>query len=347
MMFRRIVPLALLVLLAGCGEQAGGPVRIRISLILREGSEWHKGAARWKELVEERTGGRYRVEVIPGARRSNNNQSTELQMVQRGQLEASLESTILLATTDPRWMVFSYPWLFPDHRVANAVCDGPVGQDMLGLLEERGLVGLAYGVNGFRQLTNNLRPIRRPEDLRGLKIRLPQGLPPCLYEHFGASVHHMNFGDLTLALRTGEMHAQENPLSVIYSTKLYEVQKHLTLWDYVYDPIVLCVNRRFWESLPEADRAVLRECAREAMAYERHLVEEADRVLAARLAEKGMKVVRLSAAERERFRRAAAALRPRFEDLVGKDLVAKFLGAVADARATSGARSVEKTPAPR
>lgn len=346
-MLRGMVALALLVLLGGCGEQSGGPARIRISLILGESSEWYKGAARWKDLVEERTAGRYRVEVIPGARRSNTNQSTELQMVQRGQLEASLESTILLATTDPRWMVFSYPWLFPSHRAANAVCDGPLGQQMLGLLGERGLVGLAYGVNGFRQLTNNRRPIRRPEDLRGLKIRLPQGLPPCLYEHFGASVHHMNFGDLTLALRTGEMHAQENPLSVIYSTKLYEAQSHLTLWDYVYDPIVLCVNRRFWESLAEADRAVLRECAREAMDYERRLVEEADEVLAAKLAEKGMKIARLTAAERESFRRAASALRSRFEELVGKDLVGRFLKAVASEEGKTRTRSIEKAPAPR
>jgi len=342
-LFVLLLPLALV----GCGERAGGPVRIRISLILGETSEWYKGAARWKELVEKRTAGRYRVEVIPNARRSNNNQSTELQMVQRGGLEASLESTILLSTTDPRWMVFSYPWLFPNHGVAKAVCDGPLGQEMLGLLEERGLVGLAYGVNGFRQLTNNRHPVRRPEDLRGLKIRLPQGLPPCLYEHFGASVHHMNFGDLTLALRTGEMHAQENPLSVIHSTKLYEVQNHLTLWDYVYDPIVLCVNRRFWEGLPEGDRAVLRQCAREAMDYERRLVEEADGVLAEKLAEKGMKVVRLTDTERERFRHAAAALRPRFEELVGKDLVRRFLEAVAEADRETRTPAVEQTPAPR
>jgi len=154
-------------------------------------------------------------------------------MVQRGGLEASLESTILLSTTDPRWMVFSYLWLFPNHAMANAVCDGPLGQ---------------------------------------------------------------------------EMHAQENPLSVIHSTKLYEVQDHLTLWDYVYDPIVLCVNRRFWEGLPEGDRAVLRQCAREAMDYERRLVEEVDTVFAGKLAEKGMKVVWLTDTERERFRQAAAAL---------------------------------------
>ena len=201
---------------AGCDRQHdAGPRRIRISLILGTTSEWYEGAMRWKKLVEERTEGRYRVEVVPNASRSNSSQMTELQDVQRGNLEASLESTILLATVDRGWEVFSTPWLFADHAVANAVCDGPVGTEMLARLEERNLVGLAYGVNGFRQLTNNQRPVRTPDDLKGLRIRIPQGLPPVLLEHFGASAHHMNFGDLIVALRTGDMHGQENPLSVI------------------------------------------------------------------------------------------------------------------------------------
>jgi len=311
------------------GEQRAGPTRIRISLILGDTSEWYQGAMRWKELVEERTGGRYRVEVIPNASRSSNSQSTELQDVQRGNLEASLESTILLSTIDPAWQVFSYPWLFPSHAVANAVCDGDMGQEMLGRLPEKNLVGLAYGVNGFRQITNNQRPIRRPDDLKGLKIRLPQGLPPVLLTHFGASAHLMNFGDLFVALRTGDMHGQENPLSVIKAAKLVSVQKHLTVWDYVYDPIVLCVNKDFWERVPEGDQAILLECAQEALATERALVAEADRTLPAELEQAGMEIARLSPDELAAFKKAAAGLREHFEGVVGADLLKRFEAAVA------------------
>lgn len=320
--------LAVLAALLGCGEE-NRPRRIRLSLILGDNSEWFQGALKWRQLVEERTKNRYRVDVIPNATRSGRNQTTELQMVQQGQLEASLESTILLSTVDPRWAVFSFPWLFPDHATANAVCDGPTGEEMLELLKERNLVGLAYGANGFRQITNSLRAIHRAEDLDGLKIRVPQGLPPMLFEHFGASTHQMNFGDLFLALDRGDLHGQENPLSVIYTAKLHTVQKHVTLWNYVYDPIVLCINRDLWYSLPGNDQKILRECAREAMGYQRRLVAEADERLPAALEAEGMVVTRLSEAEKEAFRaKAQEGLRSSFERLVGAELLERFEAAV-------------------
>ena len=326
-----LLALAIVLPLGGCGDGGGGPTRINLSLILGATSDWYQAAARWKELVEQRTGGRYRVKLVTNASLSGGSQSGELQDVRRGNLEASLESTILLSTIDPRWAVFSFPMLMPSHKVANAVCDGPVGQEMLARLGEQNLVGLAYGVNGFRQITNNQRPIRTPADLKGLKIRLPQGLPPKILTHFGASAHHMNFGDLFVALRTGDMHGQENPLSVIAAAKLSGVQKHLTLWDYVYDPIILCVNKAFWDKLPEADQAIFRQCATEAFAHERQLVEKADQELPAKLEAQGMTVTRLTDAERAAFRASREALRPRFEQLAGEDLLGKFEDAVTQA----------------
>jgi tripartite ATP-independent transporter DctP family solute receptor len=322
-----------LVFLFGCGREEGGARRIRLSLILGETSDWYRGAVKWKELVEARTEGRYRVEVVTFAKRSAKSQSQELQDVQQGRLEASLESTILLSTVDRRWEVFSVPWLFTSHAVAERVCDGNAGQEMLGLLGEYNLVGLTYGANGFRQITNNLRPIRSPDDLKDLKVRIPQGLPSELFLHFGASAHRMNFGDLFVALRTGEMHGQENPLSVIDAAKLREVQNHLTIWNYVYDPIVLCMNKDFWQSIPEADREVLTACATEAMKYERRLVVQADVDLPAKLSagESGMAIVRLTEEELAAFKKAATGLRAYFEQTVGKELLGRFEASAADA----------------
>jgi len=326
-----LVPLAALAaVLPGCDGQGTGPTRIRLSLVLGDTSEWYQGAMRWKELVEERTKGRYVVEIIPNSSRSNHSQSQELQDVQGGRLEASLESTILLSTVETKWAVFSYPWLFPSHAIAGAVCGGPMGEEMMELLMDRNIVGLAYGTNGFRQITNSVRPIRKAEDLQGLKIRVPQGLPPQLFEHFGASAHQMNFGDLVVALRTGDMHGQENPLSVIQSTKLFSVQKYVTLWNYVYDPIVLCVNRDFWYRLPGPDQKILRDCAHEAMAFERGLVAEADSTLPAKLEAAGMEAVRLTEVEKDTFRAKAMGLRPVFEEMVGADLLRRLEAAVKD-----------------
>ncbi len=138
--FAVLATAAMAVLGVGCGGKSPGPKRIRLSLILGDTSEWHRGAVRWKELVETSTGGRYRIEVVTNASRSNNSQGMELQDVQAGRLEASLESTILLSTIDDRWAVFSFPWLFSGHDVANAVCDGPAGREMLDHLEERHVV---------------------------------------------------------------------------------------------------------------------------------------------------------------------------------------------------------------
>ncbi|MBM4031165.1 MAG: DctP family TRAP transporter solute-binding subunit [Planctomycetes bacterium] len=331
--------LALVLAMSGCGDGAGEGRRIRLSLILGDSSEWFKGAVKWKQLVEARTNGRYTVQVIPNATRSGRNQTTELQTVQQGDLEASLESSILLSTLDPRWTVFCYPWLFPDHATANAVCDGPVGEEMLDSLREKNLVGLAYGANGFRQITNNQHPIRLPSDLKGLRIRIPQGLPPELFRPFEATTHQMNFGDLYLALERSELHGQENPLPVIFAAKLYTVQRHLTICDFVYDPIVLCVNRDLWYTLSGADQKLLRECAREAMKFQRQLVAEADRVLPNKLEAEGMRVVRLTEVERDAFKLAAQpVLRPFFEKTAGKELLDRFEKAVKDA--------IEKAKAP-
>jgi tripartite ATP-independent transporter DctP family solute receptor len=320
----RLITLALaLVSLFGCGREEGGARRIRLSLILGETSDWYRGAVKWKELVEAGTEGRYHVEIVTNAKRSAKSQSQELQDVQQGRLEASLESTILLSTVDRRWEVFSVPFLFAAHAVVFSVCDSATGQELLKTLGEHNLVGLAYGANGFRQVTNNVKPIRTPEDLKGMKFRVPQGLPPELFQHFGASAHHMNFGDLIVALRTGQMDGQENPLSVIHAAGLRSVQKHLTIWNYVFDPIVLCMNKDFWETVSERDRQILESCAREAMEYQRNLVLESDLHLPQKLGEgeRAMVITGLTTAQFRAFRNAAVGLRPYFEKTVGADLL--------------------------
>ena len=217
--------IAVLAVLTGCGSDTvsgARPTRINLSLILGETSEWYAGAKRWKDLVEERGDGAFDVRIHTRASLSSGNQITELDMVSNGDLEASLESTILLSRVDNKFSVFSLPWLFRDHQVANAVCDGPLGQQMLNLLPSKGMVGLAYGVNGFRQITSNRKPIEKLEDLKGLKIRVPGiDMYISLFRHFGADPSAMNFGELLQALQQGTMDAQENPFSVIMAAKLF------------------------------------------------------------------------------------------------------------------------------
>lgn len=322
-----------LVLLAGSGcGPAGRPraQRINVSLILGDTSEWYAGVAKWKELVEARSAGAFDVRIHPNAALSSGKQGTELTMLQGGQIEASLESTILLTGLEQKFTVFSLPWMFEDHEMANAVCDGPLGKQMVDLLLAKGIVGLAYGVNGFRQITNNRKPIETVEDMAGLKIRVPAiKMYIDLFRNLGADPSAMNFGELPQALQQGTMDAQENPFSVIMAAKLYTVQKYVTQCNHSYDPLLLCMNADFLHSLTPEHQKLLRECAKEAMDYERGLVAKADKELPAKLVALGMKLNVLNPEQLAPFKAAQKALYEEYEAKLGKGLVDAFRKAAA------------------
>jgi len=309
-----------------CGG-GGGPRELKLSLILGENSDWYRGALKFKELVENRTGGRYRVRLYPHAQLAGN-QRTELEMLQSGVIDLSLESSILLSLVEPRMSVLSLPWLFDDYEEAEEVCDGPLGSGLLDLLPPKGIVGLAYGVNGFRQLTNSRLPVEEPADLQGLKIRIP-GIRMYIdvFKHFGADPSSMNFAEVFTALAQGTMDGQENPLSVIFSARLYEVQKYLTLWNYSYDPVILCMNKGLWDSLNPGDRGIFTACAREAMSYERKLVSEGEAALLDSLRNRGMVVTVLSPEALDEFKRMVEPVYSELSGEIGGDVVDRFRGA--------------------
>ena len=182
--------------LASCGGNSGGPRELKLSLILGDTSDWYRGAVRFAELIEQRSGGAYRIKIYPHAQLAGQVQRTELEMVQSGVIDMSLESSILLSLIEKRMGVFSLPWLFDDYEEANRVLDGPLGQELLDTLPEKGLVGLAYGANGFRQVTNSRNPIRTPGDIAAMKIRVP-GIRMYIdiFKLLGADPSSMNFGE--------------------------------------------------------------------------------------------------------------------------------------------------------
>lgn len=136
--------------LTSCGGNDSGPRDLKLSLILGDTSDWYRGAVRFAELIEQRSGGAYRIKIYPHAQLAGQVQRTELEMVQSGVIDISLESSILLSLIEKRMSVFSLPWLFDDYEEANRVLDGLLGQELLDTLPVKGLVGLAYGANGFR-----------------------------------------------------------------------------------------------------------------------------------------------------------------------------------------------------
>ncbi|MFB3787325.1 MAG: DctP family TRAP transporter solute-binding subunit [bacterium] len=309
---------------AGCGQRDRAP-RLTFSHILSEQSEWHAGAARWQKLVESKLGDQMAIRLVTTSSLSNNNQRTELEMVQAGTLGGSWESSILLTLVDPRWTVWSLPWLIDSYEEAEKVCASELGQQMLKSLEEKGIVGLAYGFNGFRHLTNSQRPVASVEDLKGLKIRVPSiQMFITLYRRWGADPSQMNFGDLFVALREGTMDGQENPLHVIESRALYELQKYLTVWEYSFDPLVFCVSKRVWDTLSPEHQAVIREAAREAAAYQRKLVADNEKTHLEALVQHGMEVTRLTPEVQDRFKKTAEPVYQEYSEVIGADLLTRF-----------------------
>jgi len=324
-----IILVILLAVPLSCGSNGDGFRTLKFSLILGTNSDWYRGAERFKELIEERTNGRYKVKIFPHAQLAGQVQRTELEMVQSGVIDISLESSILLSLIEPSMSVLSLPWLFDDYAQANRILDGPLGSKLFTMLPENGLVGLAYGANGFRQITNSKNEIYKPEDIRAMKIRVPAiKMYIDIFKMLGADPSSMNFGEVFTALAQGTFDGQENPVSVIYSVRLYEVQKYLTVWNYSYDPIILCINKELWDSFTPEIREIFTKCARETMQYERKLVEDGESAIIDSLKAKGMVINTLSRESLEAFKVLTEPVYVDYAGGIGAELIEYFRDAV-------------------
>lgn len=309
--------------IASCTKKTDGIVNLRLSHITAPGSTWDIGAQKFSELVKKKSNGKINLRVFPGGQLANRNQKTELQMLQTGAIDMMLVSPIILALhLEPRFDVFSLPWMFPNHTVANRVCDGVMGDKAKEWLNEKNIKGLAFGVNGFRQLTNNKKPVRSPADLNGLKLRVAgTKLFLTVFKLLGANPNTMNFGEVFTALAQGTVDGQENPLSIIYSSKLYEVQKYVTLWNYAYDPIILVINGEKMDALPENIKNILQQCAVEAMNFQRHNAENDDAELITKLSASGLEIITPTKKELNEFRLKTEPVYIEFSKIIGADII--------------------------
>ena len=205
----------------------------KMSVVTNEDSSWTKGARLFADLVKQRSGGQIQITVYPNGELAGGNQVKELTMLQDGSIDFTYHSNLLYTNLDQSFAAISMPWLFTDYSQVDAALSGSAGSELLKATEAHGIVGLAYGENGFRQLTNNRLAVRAPDDLHGLKIRIPDvELYNSIYKAMGAIPITMNFGEVIDALKQGQIDGQENPIDIIVSSKLYEVQKshhHLEL----------------------------------------------------------------------------------------------------------------------
>jgi tripartite ATP-independent transporter DctP family solute receptor len=262
---------------------------LKMNISLAQNSSYGVAIDTFAREVEQRTQGRYKVQNFYSAALGAERESVE--GVQLGTLDLTLTSTGPLPNFVPEVAILDIPFLFRDYAHARAVLDGPIGQDLLTRFPAKGIVALAWAENGFRHMTNSKRPVNTPEDLRGLKMRTMENpIHIQAYRQFGILPTPMAFTEVFTALQQGTVDGQENPLSVITSAKLDQVQKYLTLTGHVYSPAVILINKAKWDALSAADKQAFTDAAREAVKANRARIDDDERRAVADLRAKGMNV---------------------------------------------------------
>jgi len=307
------------------------PRLIRFGYGLNEQSNQGRAVKLFAEEVEKASGGKMKVRAIGAAALG-----PDVQMQQAligGAQEMMVGSTATLVGITKEMALWDTPFLFNNAQEADAILDGPIGQKVMDKLQEKGLVGLVYWENGFRNLTNSKRPVAKLEDLDGIKLRVMQNQVFLdSFKTLGANAVPLPFPELFPALETKAVDGQENPYNTILSSKFYEVQKYLTVTNHVYSPWIVLVSKKWWDGLSKDEQKVLLDAAKKSRDFERKDTREEAAKALADLKAKGMQVNELPAAEANRMREKLAKVNAGIADNIGKDLWNETQAALAKLR---------------
>jgi tripartite ATP-independent transporter DctP family solute receptor len=295
------------------------PRLIRFGYGLNEQSNQGRATKVFADEVDKLSGGKMKIRAFGAA-----SLGSDVQMQQAligGAQEMMVGSTATLVGITKEMALWDTPFLFNNAQEADAVLDGPVGTKVKAKLEEKGLVGLVYWENGFRNLTNNKRAVAKLEDLDGIKLRVMQNTVFLdSFKTLGANAIPLPFSELFSALETKAVDGQENPFNTILSSKFYEVQKYLTVTNHVYSPWIVTVSKKFWDGLSAAEKKVLMDAAVKSRDFERKDTRDEAAKALADLKAKGMQINELSAAEAARMRDKLGAINTSIAANVGQEL---------------------------
>ncbi|QGQ46146.1 TRAP transporter substrate-binding protein [Metabacillus sediminilitoris] len=290
-----------------------------------------QGMVKFKELLEEKSGGKMKVQNFFDATLGDDLKMTEA--LQGGLQEVTVPSTSPLVGMIKEFGIYDFPFVFNTEKEAYSVLDGAVGQKLLDKLPEHDLVGLGYWENGFRNLTNSKHPVNTAEDFKGLKIRTMQNEVHLeAFSKLGANPSPMAFSEVFTALESGTVDGQENPLATIKTQKYSEVQDYLSLTKHVYTPFVFLVSKKFWDSLSEEEQKIMSEAAQEAGEYQRALNQEENEKALKILEEEGMKINEVSPEEAEKMKEVIQPVTDEFAKKFGSDLVEEMMSEVEKVR---------------
>lgn len=322
-----------LTLLAGCGgtQPAEKKVEkriIKVGIGLNEESPQYKGLAKFKEIVDKESKGRLEVNIFANAQLGDDIKM--MTQLRAGTLEMTVPSSSPISTLDKKWMVFDLPFLFPNEEVVDKVLDGPVGQKFLDSLSQYGLKGLGYYENGYRQLTNSVREIKAPADIKGLKIRTMENpVHLATFRLLGANPTPMPFSEVFTAMQQKTIDGQENPSTTNFLQKFYEVQKYNTLSNHFYTPFVSMFSKKIWDTLPKEDQDVILKATKESSVYQRAYNRNMMKESVAGMEKNGVVVTRLTPDQQKAFMEATKEIAGRFEAEIGADTVKEMKDEIA------------------
>ena len=319
--FFAVMLVVVFVLAGALAAQAAEEYRIKLGQTVSE-KDLNYQAVRdvFKTHVEEASGGRIKVDLYP-----NNQLGGERQMIEGltlGTIEMGVISPAIVAGFIPSWQVFDLPYLFKDRETAYRALDGALGDRLKADSLKKGIRTFTFAENGVRQVTNNRGPVNKPEDFAGMKIRVMENpVHMATFKAFGANPTPISFGELYTALHQKTVDGQDNPATVVYSSKFYEVQKYLSLTGHVYAPSSMLISEVYFKKLPADIQQILVEGAEKYRDYERKLCSDNEIVLIEEMQKAGVEVNEVSPENKQIFMERTKDIYDQFKDKIGADVI--------------------------
>ena len=307
--------------LAATTALAQQPIVIKFSHVVAVNTPKGKGAEQFKKLAEERTGGKVKVEVYPNS--SLFKDGEEMEALQLGSVHMLAPSVSKFGPLGAReFEVFDVPYVFDNYDELHKVTEGPVGKALFKKLESKGITGLAYWDNGFKDMSAN-KPLRKPEDMKGLKMRIQSSkVLGDEMKALGALPQVMAFSEVYQALQTGVVDGTENPHSNLYTQKMHEVQKFVTVSDHGYLGYAVITNKKFWDGLPADVRGQLEQAMKEATDFANKIAQEENDTALEQVRKSGKsQIVVLTPQERLGLKKAMLKVHKEMESRIGKEMI--------------------------
>ena len=327
--------LAVLSVLGGCGKvqeppkASGGEEYEKVRLVMTaNGTEIGietLTANKFSELVKEASGGNVLIEVYPNDELTGGNTNEAVRAVAEGAVDLGAYVSGTMSLLDPRLEIATIPWTFSSYQEARRIIDDSGGAYYAKILSEYGLVYLGSTHNAMRQLSSNRNPVRTPKDLQGMRIRVLGGeVYRLFFSTLGAEPVPLGWSELNIAIRQGTIEGQENGFFLMRSGHLNEIQKYMTVWNYLYENYLFTISRKTYDQLEPKTQTLLHEKMREACEWSRDYLEEEEKKIREDFAEDGLEITELSPEELAVFKAWVSPLRERLKKRYGEEACRAF-----------------------